>query len=231
MNDTEPSAQVGGAEQESGDPAVPVALFPIRRRRRLLRVMTAVVTVAVVGLATVLAQGLDITQTADSPLLGKPAPPFSLASLDGDASVSSEQFAGHIVVVNFWASWCVPCRKEAPILESFWERWASQGVVLVGILYGDTPTNGRDFRDEFGLTYPQADDRDGRTSIDYGVRGVPETFVISPGGLVMARIIGAVGPTTLDDVVSRVLAGQTFTSTNGDYLPGPAPDTPFTSPP
>lgn len=91
------------------------------------------------------------------------------------------------------------------------------------MLYSDTRSNALDFRDEFGLTYPLVDDPDGRTAIDFGVRGVPETFIIGSDGRVMARLICAVGPTTLDDVIRQVLAGQTYTSKNDEYRTGPNP--------
>ena len=193
------------------------------RRGRRLRWLALPATVAVVAFSIVLAQGLDRAQDAPSPLIGKPAPRFVLPTINGDKTLDSSRLAGAVIVVNFWASWCIPCRDEAANLESFAQRYESSGVVLVGVLYSDTLSNARGFRDEFGLTYPLVDDSDGRTSIAFGVRGVPETFVIAPDGRVMARLIGAVGPSTLDDMLQRVLGGETVTSKNDQYRSGPAP--------
>lgn len=231
--DGPPSSDMCEARSESkGDTAL-VAVANIdgtqrvngARRRHKLRWLAVPAIIALVGFSIVLAQGLTPAAIAPSPLIGKPAPEFVLPTINGDKTLSSARLAGAVVVVNFWASWCVPCRTEARNLEAFAERYVGSGVVLVGVLYGDTVSNAREFRDEFGLTYPLIDDPDGRTAIDFGVRGVPETFIIAPDGRVMARLIGAVGPTTLDEVLQRVLVGETFTSTNDDYRTGPVPAT------
>ncbi|MGH9138106.1 MAG: TlpA family protein disulfide reductase [Acidimicrobiales bacterium] len=165
--------------------------------------------------------GSDARQI-DSPLIERPAPEFALPGLDG-GTVSSADFTGRVYVINFWASWCVPCRQEAPHLEAFFQRWSPQ-VGLVGIVYQDRRSDAREFREEFGLSFPQAMDPDGRTAIDFGVFGVPETYVIDERGIVMAKLIGAVGPTTLDEVVAEVIAGATVTEQNDDYRTGPDDD-------
>ena len=194
----------------------------VPRRRHGVRIVAIAVVVPMVLLAVALAKGLNQSQIVDSPLLGKPAPRFSLPLLDGDGAVDNVRLTGSVYVVNFWASWCVPCRKEAPILEDFSRRWAPAGVTLIGILFGDTVEAGRKFRDEFHLTYPQVDDPEGRVAIDYGVSGVPETFVIDGRGIVMAKIVGAVGPTTLDDFLTDVAAGRTVEQRNKDHQPVPS---------
>lgn len=160
-------------------------------------------------------------QRAETPLLGQPAPGFDLPGLDGER-VRLADYPGHVIVVNFWASWCIPCRDEAPRLESFAQRHATNGVTVIGVVWNDTRAAARAFRAEFGLTFPQAFDAHSRAGLDYGVRGVPETYVLSPDGLVMAKVIGAVGPTTLDDLLADVLAGRTRSERNDDdYLTEP----------
>ncbi len=146
------------------------------------------------GATTTAATWRRAPEVAPSPLIGRQAPSFDLGAIDGGSSVDSVGLAGQVIVVNFWASWCVPCREEASTLQRFAQRTAGTGVQLIGVLYSDTRSNALDFRDEFGLTYAPVDDPDGRTAIDFGVRGVPETFIIGPDGRVMARPIGAVGP-------------------------------------
>lgn len=94
--------------------------------------------------------------------------------------------------------------------------------MVIGIVWNDTAAAARAFRAEFHLTFPQGIDADSAASIDYGVRGVPETYIIGPDGLVMAKVIGAVGPTTLDDLLADVLAGRTRSERNeGDYRTEP----------
>ena len=212
------AADPAGVDPSDGGADRPV--WSLRRRRRM-GWLAVPAGLAVLGLTVVLAKGLHRPTISPSPLVGKPVPAFVLGALDGGPSVDSTRFAEHVVVVNFWASWCVPCREEAATLQQFALRNAGTGVELIGVLYNDTRSNALDFRDEFGLTYPLVDDPDGRTAIDFGVLGVPETFIIGPDGRVMARLVGAVGPTTLDDVIQRVVVGQTYTSTNDRYRTGP----------
>ena len=189
----------------------------VRRRRAWFRFAAAgAVFVVLLGFTVVLAKGLGGPQLAESPLLGQPAPVFDLARLDS-GRIKSRDFGGRIYVVNYWASWCVPCREEAPVLEDFATRHASDGVQLVGIVFADELDAARSFVKEFKLTYPQLDDPTGRTAVDYGVRGVPETFVVDQRGVVMARLIGALSPGTLDRVVEAVASGQTVTARNRRY--------------
>lgn len=184
-------------------------------------VAVAAVVALVVGWAFVAGRSLGRDPRAvESPLLGKPAPALRLPALDG-GTVDSADWRGDIVVVNFWSSWCVPCRAEAPELQAFAERWDGRGVRLVGIAYSDEESEVNAFRDRYGLTYPQALDRDGRTAIDFGVFGVPETYVIARDGTVMAKLIGAVDAATLDRVVESVDDGRTVSQKNDRYRTSP----------
>jgi cytochrome c biogenesis protein CcmG/thiol:disulfide interchange protein DsbE len=156
-----------------------------------------------------------------SPLLGKPAPQFSLPRFDQPGRLSSAQLSGRIYVLNFWASWCVPCRRETPALEAFYRQWRPRGMELVGILYNDTVEAALAFRQELGGTWPLVDDPGSRTAIDYGVFGIPETFVIDERGVVMAKLTGAVGPGVLEDMLARLGAGSgPVFSENDEYQRG-----------
>ena len=154
-----------------------------------------------------------------SAIIGQRAPNFDLPGLRG-GRVRSAGYDGKMYIVNFWASWCVPCRKEALLLEAFAKEWAGH-VTVIGIDWNDTPGAANDFVREFGLTYPQVVDTDSRLAIRYGTTGVPETYLVTPEGVVAAGVIGAVGPNTLDDMVASVNAGREGVSRGGDHRSSP----------
>lgn len=192
-----------------------------QRGRRWRWVALGAVLVLIVGWAFVAGRSLGRDPlVVRSALLGKEAPAFRLPGLTG-GEIDSASFRGQIVVVNFWASWCVPCIDEAPELQAFAQRWSGRGVNLVGIVYNDKAEGAAKFRDRFGLTFPQAMDPGGRSAIDFGVYGVPETYVIGRDGTVMAKLIGAVDAPTLDQVVAAVGDGRTVTSSNDRYRTQP----------
>lgn len=191
------------------------------RRHRWRWVAVAVVLAILAGGVVVAARGLDRDpRTVRSALIGKPAPAFTLPTLDGD-EIDSSSFRGEVVVVNFWASWCVPCRQEAPELQAFARRWDGGGVRVIGIVYNDAQPQAETFRARYGLTYPQVMDPGGRTAIDFGVFGVPETFVIGPDGVVMARLLGAVNGETLERAVESARNGDTVSQQNDQYRTAP----------
>lgn len=120
-----------------------------------------------------------------------PAPAFELPRLDGTGMLSLASLRGKYVVVNFWASWCVPCRDEAPLLERAWREYRDRGLVVVGINIQDLEREARRFVAELALSYPNVRDRDGRVSRAYGTTGVPESFFIDPQGRVVRKFPGA----------------------------------------
>lgn len=150
--------------------------------RRLLPPLLAAVLVAVLG-AALLSPSHNATD--GGPLVGKPAPQFTLTSLDG-AQVSLASLKGRPVVVNFWASWCVPCREEAPLFRELSTRQgAASSLAVIGILFQETKEqNARDFIREFALAYPSLRDPGIQTGINYGVSGIPETFFIDAQGVI-----------------------------------------------
>ena len=140
-----------------------------------------------------------------SPLVGRPALPFALTTYEG-APVSLEAHRGHVVLLNFWASWCYPaCYEEAPVLESAWRAYRERGLVVIGIDIQDTEAAGRRFIQQFGLTFPNAPDPKGKVSIDYGVYGVPETFLIDRRGLIRDKKVGAVTEPYIKEKVEALL--------------------------
>jgi cytochrome c biogenesis protein CcmG/thiol:disulfide interchange protein DsbE len=121
------------------------------------------------------------------------APAFTLERLDREGTLSLADLRGKAVVINFWASWCGPCKDEAPVLERAWREHRGDGLVVVGVDFNDLRSDARDFMEETGITYPVVYDRDGELVADYGATGVPETFFVDrQGRLVGTRIAGAV---------------------------------------
>ena len=148
--------------------------------------MSTIVVIVLVAIIAVLALGFrrdprDIKSAA----VGKPAPAFTLDRLDGPGQLSLAEHQGKVVILNFWASWCVPCKQENPALAAVWERYrASADFVMIGIVYQDSIDAARDYTRRMGNAWPSALDPDGRTAFAYGVFGIPETFFIAPDGQV-----------------------------------------------
>lgn len=180
-----------------------------RSKRRLVVISSVVGGIAV--LTALLGFGLSRDPTLiRSPLVGRPAPAFALPTIGDDApTISLSQLRGQVVVVNFWASWCTGCRLEHPALEAAWDRYRDKGVVMLGIPFQDRQSASRDFLDELGGDWPNLADPSSRTAIDYGVYGLPETFVIDPRGVVTFKQVGPISYDTLTDQIERALPGGT----------------------
>jgi thiol-disulfide isomerase/thioredoxin len=176
-----------------------------------------------------LAVGLAATQRPRAKQ-GSPAPDFQLPTLGG-GTLSSHELKGAPLVINFWASWCVPCRQEAPALEATYEQYRARGVRFLGVDYEDLEGDAQSFTKEFKITYPSIRDAGGSLAATFGVRGVPETFFIDrqfrffsigQGDQVGARegtkILGAVTRPELVSQIEQLLAYNP--APNG---PGPSP--------
>ena len=125
--------------------------------------------------------------------VGEPAPRFSLPRLeDEDVEAGLHTYPRSVRVVNFWATWCDPCREEAPLLQAAWEKYRSRGVVVIGVDTRDFLSDARGFVDKYGLTYPNVYDGSGSLVEPWGVTGFPETFVIGRDGVIVDHIVGAI---------------------------------------
>lgn len=136
---------------------------------------------------------------------GQPAPDFDLVTYDGDL-IKLADLRGQVVVINFWASWCIPCEDEAADLESTWQQYKDQGVVFLGVAYVDTETGARAFMDRFGLTYPNGPDLRTEISHRYRIKGVPETFVVGKDGLLRKLFVGPTTAAALQAEIVPLLA-------------------------
>jgi cytochrome c biogenesis protein CcmG/thiol:disulfide interchange protein DsbE len=120
-----------------------------------------------------------------------PAPAFTLERLDTDGTLSLASLKGKAVVLNFWASWCIPCKDEAPLLEEAWREHRDRGLVVLGVDAQDFKGDARKFMARYGLTYPVVYDGKGSTLGRYGITGFPETFFVDrQGNLVGERLVG-----------------------------------------
>jgi cytochrome c biogenesis protein CcmG/thiol:disulfide interchange protein DsbE len=167
------------------------------RRRRLLLWAPALIFVVI---GAVLAIGLTRDpEVLPSVLVGKPAPAFDLPPIPGrdDHGFSRADLGGQPMLVNVFASWCIPCRVEHPVLSGL----AQEGVVLQGINYKDAPADVKAWLNELGDPFQHiGSDRNGRAGIEFGVYGVPETFVIDGDGQIVYRQVGPVQPQDLPKI-------------------------------
>ena len=142
-----------------------------------------------------------------SPLIGKPAPEFqTIALADAVGFTRAELGNGKPTVVNFWASWCAPCRLEAPVLK---ELSRNPAINVYGVVYKDIPKDAQQFLAEFGNPFAKInDDQSGRIGIDWGVTGVPETFVIDGTGIVRVRHAGELTEDVVRNIILPATRGQ-----------------------
>jgi cytochrome c biogenesis protein CcmG/thiol:disulfide interchange protein DsbE len=180
----------------------------LARPARTLAVLVVVAAVLAVGL--LLSFGLSNRDAlATSPLVRRPAPAFTLPGLDGrrESAVSLVELRGHVVVVNFWASWCTECRTEQAALNQTWERFRDAGVVVVGVDFEDATDDARQFVASTGASYPMVVDTKSATALAYGLRGVPETYVIDARGRIVDRVIGPATASRLATTITGLLSG------------------------
>lgn len=138
--------------------------------------------------------------------VSQPAPVFVLPLFDGGKLELANQL-GKPMVINFWASWCSPCRDEAAGLERTWRAYADDGVLFVGVNIQDSVQNALDYNKEFDVTYPNGHDSDGKITVDYGVVGLPVTFFVGRDGVVEGRWVGALPESRLLAWVNALIAG------------------------
>jgi cytochrome c biogenesis protein CcmG/thiol:disulfide interchange protein DsbE len=183
------------------DPQTPAGPRPRWDRRRTL--WAVLVGSALVALGVLLAVGLtnrDVSNAIDEAIAQgerAPAPEFALPVLVAGggigpvgATVTNEDLRGRPVVLNIWASWCDPCKDEAPLLQSIWDRYRAQGLLVLGLDVKDLEEDALAFHRTYGLTFPSLRDGEGEVQGRYGATGVPETFVLDRQGRVAAALRG-----------------------------------------
>ncbi len=148
----------------------------------------------------------------DTPLIGQPVPAVSLPYLEKEGSLAFDDTRGEILVINFWASWCFPCRQEHAALVGAANAYRDQGVRFVGVVYQDRPGNAIAFLDELGRGYDSVVDARSRAAIEFGVFGIPETFFVDRDGTVVGKFSGPTDAAGLTQTIEAILAGESIES-------------------
>jgi len=168
----------------------------------------AIVALIVIGFLGILVWGMlnkqPITGLSGVTMVNRPAPDFSLTTFKG-ATISLKDLRGKPVIVNFWASWCPPCRTEAPLLERTWRAYKNRGLIFLGINIQDREEDALSYIREFAITYPNGPDPTGEITINYGVSGLPVTFFISRKGEVVRRWVGALEADVLIGSIQEIM--------------------------
>ncbi len=171
-------------------------------KSRGLGVTQAIAFLIVLAVIALFAIGIQIRGA--KPVEKGLAPQFTLPLFSGGNFSLAEQ-RGKVVVVNFWASWCVPCREEAPVLESTWRNYKDRGVVFVGVDYVDTDNEALAFIKEFNVTYPNGPDIGTQAAQAYHIQGVPETYFVGKDGQLYGNHIGPIDVPTLSAKIDELL--------------------------
>ena len=181
-------------------PALAQAATP--KQRWLSKCGQGIAFALVLGLLGLLALGL--VKVNKGPRETGPAPDFNLTSFD-NRTVTLSQLRGQVVIVNFWASWCPPCREEAAYLEQTWQKYKSQGVVFIGVDWVDTQKEALAYIEEFNITYFNGQDIGTHIADAYRIKGVPETFFIAKDGTLRGVHIGPLQSPELDEKIEALL--------------------------
>ena len=177
------------------------AVVPPQRQRNKGAILLAFTFVlALLGLL-----GWGLKKAQAGPVDSGLAPDFSLTGFDGREVTLSER-RGQVVIINFWASWCPPCREEAAYLEQTWRKYKDQGVVFIGVDYVDTKKEALAYIQEFDITYINGPDLETAISDAYNIKGVPETFYVSKNGELRGMHIGPLKSPELDEKIEELLA-------------------------
>jgi cytochrome c biogenesis protein CcmG/thiol:disulfide interchange protein DsbE len=189
---------------------------PRPRRRGWLFILAGVLTVGLVAgvLVAVLGDGSDSGGTTRPGSVsgaggevGSPAPVFRLPALDGHGDERLADYRGRPVIVNFWASWCNPCRKEFPLLKQALRDHRAQHLAVIGVTYQDIPSDSRTFVKQKQATWPQGVDDGGAVASAFGVRAIPQSFFVRADGTIAARVFGFTSESALAGPLAQLLGG------------------------
>lgn len=192
---------------EDATPAEENTARPERRWGYRLALFSIVAFALTLGVVFGSRFGTD-PRLVESPLIGKPSPDAVMPFLEQEGELALTDLRGRIVVLNFWASWCVGCRQEHDDLLATANAYRDEGVQFLGVVFQDESGDAIAFLDELGRGYPNVVDVDSRLGVEFGVYGIPETFFIDPQGVVVAKISGESNVSTLSGILDDILAGR-----------------------
>ena len=201
------------ADGDAGSVRSPAALTPRASLAFWLTVGGVVLLLTLLGYAMIRATDREATSFAvqsalrNIPITARPAPDFTLPLFDG-TSLRLADLRGRPVLVDFWASWCVPCREEAATLEQVWQSFRTTDLLFIGVSVQDREVAAQAFLEEFAITYPNGRDTDGKISIDYGLMGVPEKFLINRQGQIVRKLVGPVPAAVLEELLDELVSGD-----------------------
>ena len=212
-----------------GESASPTSAW--RHLPRLLAIVVVVLFVALLAYGVIKTAPDDTIDNSLADNRSAPAPGFSLEVLErgtlpprleravapamADGKLALDELRGTPVMLNFWASWCVPCREEAPRLQKGWQQWGKRGVLFLGLDMQDIRSDARDFLREFQITYPTIRDPGKEVALRYGATGIPETYFITARGRVVAHAIGVMSDEQIDGGVAAARAGKPLGALEG----------------
>lgn len=185
--------------------AQPEPAAPVKQR---VSTFTIVATALALGLLAII--GYALTQRDKASLVGKPAPDFTITTYDTDqmgaysnTTMKLSSLKGKVVVLNVWASYCEPCQEEAEMLERVWRDLADNDVMFIGVANNDVESKSLEYLDYFDVTYPNAPDEGGEIYDEYGLEGIPETFIIAPDGKVTKHFISGMSERDLRSAIDK----------------------------
>ena len=176
-------------------------------------ILAILISLFAIFLATGLANQASATGRSGEQLIGRKAPEFLADSINGKP-VSLSNFPESPIILNFWASWCPPCRDETPHFEKIWRLYKEKDVVVIGINVQDDLNSANEYISEFDVTFINGMDKNGRIMVDYGVTGLPVTFFLDREGIIIGRWVGSIGASSLESRVAALENGS-FSSLYG----------------
>jgi len=179
-------------------------------------ILAVLIFLFAIFLATGLANKASPTGRSGEQLIGRKAPEFIADSINGK-SVSLSNYPGSPIILNFWASWCPPCRDETPHFEKIWRLYKEKDVVVIGINVQDDMDSANEYINEFDVTFINGMDNNGRIMVDYGVTGLPVTFFLDREGVIIGRWVGSIGLSSLESRVEALENGSFLTLYGSDH--------------
>lgn len=180
--------------------------IPVRRLSKISGIIAGLLLAfALVFLISKFAPGNQKSSDAAPKI---PAPDFNIVNFQTGENIALSDYSGMGIVINFWASWCHPCKEEMPALEAAWKKYKDQGIIFIGSNSSDKVEQAIEFLDEYDVTYPNGSDSNGNMSADYKIQGIPTTWFINENGLLEKIVLGPLDLAALDTAIAMILPNK-----------------------